>query len=189
MALARWIQTDTLWYRNVASLVSRAAMLRRLPIKFVQEGHTLAIDRAKGFNRHWYKIIGCFDLSIFDMLEKSSTFSSGCNSDQSRTKVFWGPRLDTIVGSHTHPSHLPLNPSTWLEFGVSPPKKFGIAKAIGEFQRRNQVKISEGKNEDKAGTYGAKCQRIEGKAPTEIERGRDLRREFNEPLPRKFVKI
>ena len=105
--------------------------------------------------------------------------------------VIWGPRLDTIVGPHTHPT-LPseaLTSSTWMEFWVSPPKKFEIANAIGEFQRRNQVKISEGKIENKAGTYGAMCLRIEGKARTEIERGRDLGREFNEPLPRKCVKI
>ena len=73
---------------------------------------------------------------------------------QNRVKVFWGPRLDEIVGPHTHPtppSHRPLTPSTWLEFGVSPPEMFEIANAIGEFQRRNQVKISEGNIEDEAG--------------------------------------
>ena len=47
----------------------------------------------------------------------------------------------------------------------------------------------EGKIEDKARTYGVKCLRIEGRARTEIERGRDLGREFNESLSIKFVKI
>ena len=90
---------------------------------------------------------------------------------RAQIKVFWDPRLDTIVGPiPTPPSHRPLtHQRTWLEFGVSPSKKFEIANAIGEFQRRNQVKISEGKIEDKARTYGAKRPRIEGKARTEGE--------------------
>ena len=59
-------------------------------------------------------------------------------------------------------------------------EKVWNANAIGEFQRRNQVKLSDRKIEYKAGTYGAKCLRIRGKARTEIERGRDMG--FNEPL-------
>ena len=108
--------------------------------------------------------------------------------NQSQIKVFWGPRLDTIVGPHTHPalpsSSDPINlTGVW---GITTENVWNCKCHIGEFQRRNQVKISEGKIEDKAGTYGAKCLKIEGKARTEIERGRDLGREFNEPLPRKF---
>ena len=45
----------------------------------------------------------------------------------------WGP-------IPTPPTHRLLTPSTWLEFGVSPPKKFEIANAIGEFPRRKQIK-------------------------------------------------
>ena len=99
---------------------------------------------------------------------------------QSRIKVFGGPRLDTILGPHTHPSlpssFDPINLTGVWSIRVSPSKKFEIANVIGEFQRRNQVNSSEVKIEDKARTYGAKCLRIESKAQTE---GEGLDREEN----------
>ena len=79
------------------------------------------------------------------------------------------------MGPHAHPtlpsSSDPINlTGVW---GITT-EKIEIANVISEFQRRNQVTISEGKIEDKARTYGVKCLRIENKARTGIERGRDL---------------
>ena len=73
---------------------------------------------------------------------------------QSRIKVFWGPRLDEIVGPQTHPPHPPIvlwpHKPDW-SLGYHHRKCLKMANAIGEFQRRNQVKISEGNIEDEAG--------------------------------------
>ena len=94
------------------------------------------------------------------------------HSIQSRINVFWGPRLDTIVGPYTHPS---------LPFSSDPVNLTGVLYITIEkvwnckCHRRvfrgacNQVKISEGQLEDEARTYGAKRPRIEGKARTEGE--------------------
>ena len=95
---------------------------------------------------------------------------SSCPWLQSRIKVIWGPKLDTIVGPYTHPSLPSLSDPVNLTgvWGITI-EKVWIANAIGEFQRHNQVKISEGQIEVEAQTYGAKRPKIEDKAWTEGE--------------------
>ena len=59
-----------------------------------------------------------------------------------------------------------------------------------EFQRRNQVNISEGKIEDKARTQGAKCLRIEGKAQTDRDReGKRSGEGIQRATPQKICEI
>ena len=113
---------------------------------------------------------------------------------QSRIKMNWGPKLDTIVGPNTHPSLPSFSDLVNLTgvWGITI-KKVWNCNATGEFQRRNQAKISEGQTEDEARTYGAKRLRIEGKARTEGEArdraGEGSEEGLGEPLPRKLVKI
>ena len=56
------------------------------------------------------------------------------SSMQGRIKVFWGPRLDTIVGPYTHP-YLPSSPDslnlTAWNSGYHHQKKFEIGNPIG----------------------------------------------------------
>ena len=56
-------------YRNVLTSVTGGNT--EAISELVHEGRSLGVDRAKGFIRHWYKIIGCPALSIFDMLQSS----------------------------------------------------------------------------------------------------------------------
>ena len=65
-------------------------------------------------------------------------------SDQSRIKVFGGPRIDTIVGPHT-PSSLPSSfDSVNLTglWGITIEKCLKLQMPYASFTRRNQVKIS-----------------------------------------------